>query len=479
MTLLDVPGSCTTVGRPDLAADSAADYRSDYRGVRQASERLCDTLVTEDYVIQSMPDVSPAKWHLAHTTWFWETFLLTPHLAGYAPFDPAFAFLFNSYYVTVGDRHCRQNRGQLSRPTVADVYAYRAHVDAAMDRLLADLPPAAAELIDIGLNHEQQHQELMLTDIKHVFWVNPLRPAYRTTLSAGVPAGVEGSSRQRATLNPPKQAGRPGAIPSRLLNQRADQHVALSRQGPSTPAGTPPLRAWVHFDGGIHEIGHAGDGFAFDNESPRHKVYLEPFELGSRLVTNGEFKRFMADDGYARADCWLSAGLATAKAEDWRAPMYWIEQDGTWWNHTLSGLRPVVDAEPVCHVSFFEADAFARWAGARLPTEAEWEVAAETIPLAGRFVEHGNGHPAPAADRDGLQQVFGDVWQWTASAYLGYPGFRPPPGALGEYNGKFMCNQFVLRGGSVATPASHIRRTYRNFFPPDARWQFMGLRLAR
>ncbi len=414
MTLLDLPGTT-----------AAADYHA----VRSASERLCDPLVTEDYVVQSMPDVSPTKWHLAHTTWFWETFLLAPHLPGYVPFDPAFAFLFNSYYVTVGDRHCRQNRGQLSRPTVADVYAYRRHVDAGMERLLDDLPAAAADLIDIGLNHEQQHQELMLTDVKHVFWVNPLRPAYR---------------------------------PAR----------------PSAAAEGVPMK-WVKFDGGVRQIGHAGDAFAFDNESPRHKVYLEPFELGSRLVTNGEWKRFMEDGGYARADCWLSAGLATAKAEEWRAPMYWIEQDGQWWNHTLTGLRPVVDAEPVCHVSYFEADAFARWAGSRLPTEAEWEVAAESVPLAGRFVEHGDGHPAPAVAGDGLQQMFGDVWQWTASAYLGYPGFRPPPGALGEYNGKFMCNQFVLRGGSVATPASHIRRTYRNFFPPDARWQFMGLRLAR
>ncbi len=422
----------TRLAPPDRSTPAAALVTA-YHAVRAASERLCDPLVTEDYVVQSMPDVSPAKWHVAHTTWFFEQFVLTPHAAGYVPFDPAFTFLFNSYYVTVGDRHCRQNRGQLSRPTVADVYAYRRHVDAAMTALLTDLSPAVAEqlrpLMDIGLNHEQQHQELMLTDVKHVFWVNPLRPAYRP---AAPPVGVD-------------------AVPMR----------------------------WVKFDGGLHDVGHAGDGFAFDNESPRHRVYLEPFELGSRLVTNGEYKRFMADGGYARADCWLSAGLATAKAEDWRSPLYWIEQGGQWWNHTLTGLRPVVDAEPVCHLSYFEADAFARWAGARLPTEAEWEVASDTVPLTGRFVEHGDGHPAPATAADGLQQMFGDVWQWTASAYLGYPGFRPPPGALGEYNGKFMCNQFVLRGASVATPASHVRRTYRNFFPPDARWQFTGLRLAR
>ena len=311
------------------------DLAAAYRTVRAASERLCDPLVTEDYVVQWMPDVSPAKWHLAHVTWFFETFVLTPHAVGYAVFDPAFTFLFNSYYVTVGDRHCRQNRGQLSRPTVADVYAYRRHVDDAMEHLLADPSPALADvlrpLMEIGIHHEQQHQELLLTDVKHVFWVNPLRPAYR---------------------------------PAR----------------PPADAAAVPMR-WVHFDGGVLEVGHAGDGFAFDNESPRHKAYLEPFELGSRLVNNGEYKRFMADGGYARADCWLSAGLATAKAEDWRAPLYWIEQDGRWWNHTLSGLRPVVDAEPVCHLSYFEADAFARWAGARLPTEAEWEVASETVPM--------------------------------------------------------------------------------------------------
>ena len=482
MTLLDELPT-----RPPAAAP-ANDLVAAFRAVRSASERLCDPLVTEDYVVQSMPDVSPAKWHLAHTTWFFETFLLAPHLPGYAPFDPAFTFLFNSYYVTVGDRHCRQNRGQLSRPTVADVYAYRRHVDAAMDRLLADPPPAAVALMDIGLNHEQQHQELMLTDIKHVFWVNPLRPAY-LTLSAAVPGAVEGSSRQRATRSSHQQVGSrtlqsadapdtdaAGTGPARLPTHPEQQRVADCRLDPSTPAGTPALR--VKFPGGLHDIGHAGDGFAFDNESPRHKVYLEPFELGSRLVTNGEYKRFMADGGYGRADCWLSAGLATAKAEDWHAPLYWIEQDGQWFNHTLSGLRPVVDDEPVCHVSFFEADAFARWAGVRLPTEAEWEVAAETVPLAGRFAERGNGHPAAAVGAQRLEQMFGDLWQWTASAYLGYPGFRPPPGALGEYNGKFMCNQFVLRGGSVATPASHIRRTYRNFFPPDPRWQFTGLRLA-
>ena len=417
-------------GFSGIAGNAAVDA---YRNVRSASERLCENLVTEDYVVQSMPDVSPTKWHLAHTTWFFETFLLLPHLRGYQLLDPAYQYLFNSYYVTIGDRHCRQNRGQLSRPTVEQIYDYRRHVD---EQMLALLTGASQEdlavlapLIEIGVNHEQQHQELMLTDIKHVFWVNPLRPAYKPR--------VEG-----------------------------------------TVVSAPPMR-WVSFDGGVKEIGHQGDEFAFDNESPRHRVYIEPFQLASRLITNGDYKAFMNDGGYDRAECWLSAGLATARHEQWKAPLYWIEQDGQWISHTMSGLQPVRDDEPVCHLSFFEADAFARWAGARLPTEAEWEVASETADLPGNFVESDRFHPSVASSSSTLQQMFGDVWEWTSSAYLGYPGFAPPPGALGEYNGKFMCNQFVLRGGSCATPRSHIRRTYRNFFPPDARWQFSGLRLAR
>jgi ergothioneine biosynthesis protein EgtB len=422
-----------TATRPTTQADTTR-LVAGYRAVRAATERLCRTLVTEDYVVQSMPDVSPAKWHLAHTTWFFETFILSGRVAGYQPFDLAFEFLFNSYYVTVGDRHCRQNRGQLSRPTVEQVYQYRRHVDAAMTTLLEGLSPAALEdlrsLMEIGLNHEQQHQELMVTDLKHVFWVNPLRPAFV-----------------------PKPAG-------------ADSH------GPAMPM------TWIGFDGGLKSIGHEGTGFSFDNEGPRHKVWLEPFQLGSRLVTNGEFKNFMADRGYTRAELWLSAGIATAKAEGWEAPLYWIQQDRQWMNHTAWGLLPVDDAEPVCHVSFFEADAFARWAGARLATEAEWETASQSVAIDGNFVESDRCHPA-VSKGGGLSQMLGDVWEWTSSAYLGYPGYRPVPGALGEYNGKFMCNQFVLRGGSCATPRSHIRRTYRNFFPPDARWQFSGIRLAR
>jgi ergothioneine biosynthesis protein EgtB len=405
--------------------------------VRRQTESICKPLVAEDYVVQSMPDVSPTKWHLAHTSWFFETFLLTPHQPGYQLFDPHFAYLFNSYYVTVGDRHCRQNRGLLSRPTVAQVYDYRKHVDEAMARLLSGLTPAQSgelrPVIEIGLHHEQQHQELMLTDIKHVFWVNPMRPAYR---------------------------GR--------------------RQAPNETA--PPMR-WIEYGEGLFEVGHDGPGFAFDNESPRHRTFLESFRLASRLVTNGEYKRFIEDGGYTRADLWLSMGWATARQEDWSAPLYWINHDGRWLNHTLSGLRPVDDSEPLCHVSYFEADAYARWAGARLPSEFDWEVASEDVAIEGNFVEDEQLHPKALREENstspGPGQMFGDVWEWTRSGYLPYPGYHPAAGALGEYNGKFMCNQFVLRGGSCATPADHVRRTYRNFFPPDARWQFTGFRLAR
>ncbi|MDB5328439.1 MAG: hypothetical protein JWM57_4008 [Phycisphaerales bacterium] len=427
MTLVTEPDHCTHSG---IAASDR------FAAVRRLTTKLCDPLVTEDYVVQSMPDVSPTKWHLAHTSWFFETFILRPHLPGYQEFDAHFSYLFNSYYVTLGDRHCRQNRGQLSRPTVEQVYAYRRHVDKHMQQLLTaseQLPGAIAPLLDIGLHHEQQHQELMVTDVKHVFWVNPMRPAYK-------PA-------------PPREG-----------------------------SAITPL-AWTSHAEGIRLIGHDGNGFAFDNESPRHKQYVAAFDLSDRLVTNGEFKRFIDDGGYQRAELWLSAGIATAKADDWQAPMYWIKQDGEWLNHTLAGMRPVADDEPVCHVSLFEADAYARWAGCRLPTEFEWETAvAESGASAatGNFVETESFHPRPASPTaTGPQQLLGDVWEWTNSAYLGYPGYRPPPGALGEYNGKFMCNQFVLRGGSVATSNTHIRSTYRNFFPPDARWQFSGFRLAR
>ena len=404
-----------------------------YAPVRQRTHRLCEPLVVEDFVVQTMEDVSPTKWHLAHTSWFFETFVLTPHLPGYKPFHPQYAYLFNSYYVQAGERHCRDRRGYLSRPTVADVMAYREHVDRHMQTLFETAGEAERDelegLVEIGLHHEQQHQELILTDIKHVLSVNPLRPAY-------LPQTSEAAGRLREL-------------------------------------------AWIGFDEGLYEVGHDGGGFAFDNEAPRHRTYLNEFQLASRLVTCGEYLRFMEDGGYRRPELWLSLGWATAQERQWTEPFYWEERDGAWRVFTLAGEREVDPREPVCHLSYFEADAYARWAGARLPTEAEWEVAAEGVPIRGNFVDDEVFHPARATSGDGLVQMYGDVWEWTRSPYAPYPGYRPVPGTLGEYNGKFMCNQFVLRGGSCATSRAHIRPTYRNFFPPDACWQFTGLRLAR
>ncbi|HET6574672.1 MAG TPA: ergothioneine biosynthesis protein EgtB [Fimbriiglobus sp.] len=417
-----------------------------YRAVRAATERLCEPLEPEDYQLQPAPDASPAKWHLAHTSWFFETFLLGPHAPGYRPFHPAFAYLFNSYYEAVGGRHPRPERGLLSRPTVAEVYRYRAHVDDAMADWLADNadgPPAdVAEVVELGLNHEQQHQELILTDLNLAFSRNPLTPVYRPA-----PADTD-------------------------------------------PASTGPA-GWARFPGGLVEVGHDGTGFAFDNEGPRHRVYLRPFALASRLVTVGEYQAFVADGGYDRPELWLSDGWAARHAHGWAGPLYWQRNGGRWRAFTLAGVRDLADGEPVCHVSYYEADAFARWAGARLPIEAEWEVAAAGLdPAAGNFADDGHYHPRPAAPplippltggglRGGLSQMFGDCWEWTASPYVAYPGYRPATGALGEYNGKFMCNQLVLRGGSCASPRGHLRATYRNFFPPEARWQFSGIRLAR
>jgi ergothioneine biosynthesis protein EgtB len=412
-----------------------APLASLYRAVRRASERLCEPLTTEDYILQSMPEASPVKWHLAHTTWFFETFLLLPSLPNYRPFRPEFTFLFNSYYESVGPRWPRPQRGLLSRPTAAEVYDYRAYVDEQMDRLFRTTDvegrPDVAAVVMLGIQHEQQHQELIITDLKHAWAANPLGPVYRE------------------------------AKPER---------------------GEPPSGGWLSFPEGLAGIGHEGNGFAFDNESPRCRVFLHGFQLATRLVTNAEYLAFMADRGYDRPDLWLSDGWAARQAGGWMAPLYWEERDWEWSVVTLSGQRPPAPAEPVSHVSYYEADAFARWAGARLPTEAEWETAAAGIALAGHFQEGGRFHPAAVhtvEDRGPLYQLYGDVWQWTASPYVGYPGYRPQAGALGEYNGKFMCNQFVLRGASCATPRSHARRTYRNFFPPDARWQFSGLRLAK
>lgn len=408
-----------------------------YRAVRGATVQLTRGLVPEDQVVQSMPDVSPTKWHLAHTTWFWETFLLEPHSPGYFLHHPEYPFLFNSYYVQAGERHCRAQRGYLSRPTVDEVGMYRAHVDEAMERFLEGaeerFPAEVLYLVELGLNHEQQHQELMVTDLKHVFSVNPLRPVYRE-----------------------REEGR---------------------------APDPGPMGWVDLPGGVHAVGWKGEGFAYDNEEPRHRRFLEPFSMADRLVTCGEYLAFMEDGGYRRPELWMSAGWADAQENGWTEPFYWEKREGEWWLFTLSGMRPVDPNEPICHVNWYEADAYARWAGARLPREEEWEVLAEGLPVEGNLVESGRFHPAgtssPPDDGGSLRQLFGDVWEWTASAYSPYPGFRTAPGAVGEYNGKFMVNQFVLRGGSCATPASHLRPTYRNFFPPDASWQFTGIRLAR
>jgi ergothioneine biosynthesis protein EgtB len=415
----------------------AATLLARYEGVRAQTENLCAPLEVEDYVVSSMPDVSPTKWHLAHTSWFFETFVLAEYDRGYRSPDPRYAYLFNSYYVQAGERHCRAQRGLVTRPTVGEIYRYRAHVDSAMRRLIGriagDASHPAARLVELGLHHEQQHQELLVTDIKHVLWTNPLRPTYRTI--------------------------------------------------PTAPAAATRPIDWMAYDGGVQSIGHTGDGFAFDNEGPRHRVFLEPYRLASRLVTNGEYLDFIEDGGYRRPELWLSAGLATVRDRGWEGPLYW-ERDGDdrWTEFTLGGTRPLEGAalaDPVAHVSFYEADAFARWAGSRLPTEFEWEAAARDRPVEGRFVEAERFHPGPAAAGGvELGQLYGDVWQWTQSAYVGYPNYRPPTGAIGEYNGKWMADQWVLRGASCATPRSHARLTYRNFFPSDARWQFTGIRLA-
>jgi ergothioneine biosynthesis protein EgtB len=412
----------TTLTKP------ASGLQTQFEQVRQLSETLCAPLAIEDYVVQSMADVSPPKWHLAHTTWFFETFLLTPYLPGYEIFHPKFGYLFNSYYEAIGDRHPRPQRGILTRPTVAEVYQYRAYVDEAMEVLLRQSGdrPELYNLITLGLHHEQQHQELLMTDIKHILACNPLRPAYRHD----------------------------------LLQPNHPNHVTR----------------WIEFAGGLHAIGHQGSSFCFDNEEPRHQIYTQDYCLASQPVTNGEYLTFIEAGGYQTPEYWLSEGWATIQGEGWTAPQYWEHIDGDWWIMTLGGLRSIDPQEPVCHVSFFEADAYARWSGKRLPTEAEWEIAAATSPLQGNLLEQGYFHPIASIDGD--LRMYGDVWEWTQSAYLPYPGFQASTGAVGEYNGKFMCNQMVLRGGSCVTPPGHIRATYRNFFPTAARWQFSGIRLA-
>jgi len=441
----------TALDRPPLSLPRSRDdhreaLRARYRSVRDLTEALAAPLRPEDQVIQSMADASPTKWHRGHTTWFFETFLLEPNLTGYDAFDAEFRYLFNSYYETVGPRHPRSQRGLLSRPSVDEVGRYRVHVDSAMEKLIdhcdADTWPALSELVVLGLHHEQQHQELLLMDIKHVLFNNPVDSLYVETSSAAVP----------------------DVRPMQMLE----------------------------FEGGLVEVGHSDPAFAFDNESPRHKVYLDSFRIADRLVTAGEWIEFMADNGYGRPELWLSDGWYAVQEHEWDAPMYWrYDARRGWSNFTLGGWRPVDPSEPVVHVSHYEADAFARWSGARLPTEFEWEHAIESpsaqgapaLPAAsaglGDAAPHqARLHPAPAPGTPGLSQAFGDVWQWTASAYLPYPRFTPAAGAVGEYNGKFMSGQMVLRGGACVTPASHVRATYRNFFPPGSRWMFGGVRLA-
>jgi ergothioneine biosynthesis protein EgtB len=407
-----------------------------YRRVRDFTARLCRNLQPEDYVVQSMPDVSPTKWHLAHTSWFFETFVVKVWMPRYRSEVPQYAYLFNSYYNAAGDMHRRDLRGLISRPTVAETYRFRESIDECVTKLLEEADEALVAEIEpiliLGLHHEQQHQELLVTDIKHVFAQNPLYPVFAE------------------------------AIPNRGAQSVAPQH-------------------FLEFDEATVLIGHDGTGFSYDNEGPRHRALVPAFSLSNRLITNGEYLSFMEAGGYTRPEYWLSLGWTTINDQRWRAPLYWVERDATWWNFTLSGFRPVDETEPVTHLSYFEADAYANWDGARLPTEFEWERAASGLPIAGNFVDDERFHPAAASvsNNGELQQMYGDAWEWTRSAYLPYPGYRAGSGALGEYNGKFMCNQMVLRGGSCATSRDHIRPTYRNFFQPEKRWQFTGIRLAR
>lgn len=410
-----------------IGHDSPESLLSRYRKVRRVTLDLCAPLAPEDTVVQSMPDVSPTKWHLAHVTWFFERFVLEVFDAGYRRFDDRFDFLFNSYYYSAGKMHPRPKRGLLSRPTLTEVIAYRSHVDAAMQRLLEDGvdTPGLHDRVTLGLNHEQQHQELLLTDIKHVFSCNPLLPAVDSSLNA-------------------------------------------------PPASTTAAYSFISGATGIHPVGASGDGFCFDNETPRHEALLHPHRIGTRLITNGEYRDFIKDGGYRDSTLWLSDGWAVINERGWDRPLYWGEDLDS--EFTLGGQRQIDGHAPVCHVSYYEADAFARWSGARLPTEFEWELAATSALPDGNLMESRYWHPVANADS---LQFFGDVWEWTSSSYAPYPGFVPLDGSLGEYNGKFMCNQMTVRGGSCVTAADHIRASYRSFFYPDARWQFLGFRLAR
>jgi ergothioneine biosynthesis protein EgtB len=429
-------------GRAGTSGSRRQRLIAQFRKVRNFSAHLCRNLEPEDCVVQSMPDVSPTKWHLAHTSWFFETFVVKVWMPRYRSEVPQYAYLFNSYYNAAGDMHRRDLRGLISRPTVSETFRFRESIDDCVIKLLEEADDALFEEMEpvlvLGLHHEQQHQELLITDIKHVFAQNPLHPVFAE-------AALE-------TAN-----------------------------GPVSP------QRFVEFEEETVLIGHEGAGFSYDNEGPRHRALVPACSLSNRLITNGEYLAFMEAGGYTRPEFWLSLGWTTVNEQRWQAPLYWVQRDGGWWNFTLSGFRPVNESEPVTHISYFEADAYANWDGARLPTEFEWERAASRLPIEGNFVDDQRFHPAPIgagppSGQEGasaLQQMFGDVWEWTRSAYLPYPGYRAVPGALGEYNGKFMCNQMVLRGGSCATSRDHVRATYRNFFQPEKRWQFTGIRLAR
>ena len=441
MSLIAEPaiGEATAVrSRSHTGPSHAERLLARYREIRDFTTGLCANLEPEDCVVQSMPDVSPTKWHVAHTTWFFETFILKKFLPGYRAEIPQYAYLFNSYYNAAGDMHRRDLRGLISRPTVKEARRYRASIDSHIANLLSDadekLLVEIEPILILGIHHEQQHQELLITDIKHVFAQNPLHPIFR------------------------------------------------ERKIDIVPAKAAPIY-FVDFDEATVEIGHEGSDFSYDNEGPRHRALVGAFSLASRPVTNGEYMKFIEAGGYTRPEFWLSLGWMTVNEQRWHAPLYWVKRDDAWWHFTLSGFRPMDESEPVTHVSYFEADAFANWSDARLPTEFEWERAAGDLPIEGNLVEKEQFHPqaltAAGQDRNHLHQMFGDVWEWTRSAYSPYPGYRAAPGALGEYNGKFMCNQYVLRGGSCATSRSHIRPTYRNFFQPEKRWQFTGIRLAR
>ncbi len=434
--------SIKTAPDAPVVPENLSALRERFLLVRGRTEKLAAPLSAETCNLQSMPDASPVKWHLAHTTWFFETFLLEPHQKNFQPFHSSFRVLFNSYYNGVGDKHPRHERGLIGTPDLATVLEYRAHVTRTIVDMMAGDAGRNADWVALawlGCNHEEQHQELILTDLKHLLSKNPLQPVYQ-------------------------------------------------KLWPLTPIEARALR-WFRYEGGLVEIGHGDSGFSFDNEGPRHLTYLRAYELASHPVTHGEFAAFIADGGYQRPEFWLSLGWDWVQANRITAPMYWQREDNnggdTWSTFTLHGRAAIDHHTPMCHVNYFEADAYARWAGARLPTEAEWEHAAAGIAAsantAGNFLESGALHPLAPREEQGEQpsQLYGDVWEWTASAYLPYPGYKPAAGAVGEYNGKFMCNQFVLRGGSCVTPRDHIRAGYRNFFPPDARWQFSGFRLAR